>query len=122
MEIIIKGIAGKTEYENLKDLDGIDCPDCFSDYFDKTSYSKDVTGGYMDFVYENDNLYTRTIYNSTRKLTEDELISLGDYTQGQWSDGIGECFEQFPITINDEDVYLSPWYFGQELTFDQIEN
>jgi hypothetical protein len=121
-EIIIKGEAS-TDYFNLKELNGIDCQDCFSEYFDDTSYSNDVTGGYMFFKYENGKLMTYTTYDSNRKLTPSELENLSDYTQGQWSDGIGEGFEQYPCGYDDngDDIYVSPWFFGQEVEVEQIE-
>lgn len=111
----------QTDYKNLSDLDGIDCQDRFSDYFDNDfTFVENVTGGYMKFKYENGKLMTHTIYNSDRLLTEEELEVLKDYTQGQWSDGIGEGFEQFPVYVNDEDeVYISPWFFGQEINITQ---
>ena len=120
--VTIKGIAS-TNHNNLRELDGIDCQDCFSEYFDDTTYSDDVTGGFMYFSYEDGKLYTVTIYNSTRELSNDELTELGEYTQGQWSDGIGEGFEQFPLYIDDEsdEVYISPWFWGQKVTATQEE-
>ena len=71
----------------------------------------------MHFKLENGKLYTYTVYHSDRELTEEELKQLMDYTQGQWSDGIGEGFEQFPIMEDDEgeEVYISPWFPGQNI-------
>ncbi len=115
--ITVKGEASSNHY-NLQDLDGIDCQDCFSEFFDDTNtYYNDVTGGYMYFSYEDGKLYTITIYNATRELTASELVELGEYTQGQWSDGIGEGFEQFPCMESEEgeEVYISPWTPGQEV-------
>lgn len=44
------------------------------------------------------------------------LEELKDYTQGQWSDGIGEGFEQFSYKeIDGEEIYISPWYHGQKI-------
>ena len=65
-------------------------------------------------------LWTITEYLANRELTETELKDLAGETQGQWSDGIGEGFEQFPCTYhNDEEVYVSPWMYGQELEVKQ---
>jgi hypothetical protein len=119
-KITISGLA-KTDYQNLKDLDGINSHDTFSEYFHQSSYKDCVTGGYMSFKYELDKLWTITEYLSTRDLNTRELKELADYTQGQWSDGIGEGFEQYPV-MQDEDgneVYISPWCFGQELSITQ---
>src|SRR5687767_15190746 len=109
-KIVIQGEAS-TDYKDLKALDGIGCQDCFSEYLDNdNTYSKDISGGYMSFKLEGNKLYTITDYDSKRELTEEELLSLAKYTQGQWSDGIGEGFEQNPcIIIEDEEVYISPW-------------
>jgi hypothetical protein len=122
-EITIKGEA-RTDYEDLEELDGVDCQDRFSEYFDTgDSYVDAVSGGYMDFVFEDGKLWTVTKYTSNRELTQDELHDLGDYTQGQWSDGIGEGFEQNPVCVShgDEEAYISPWFSGQELTITQVK-
>lgn len=52
-----------------------------------------VTGGYMEFRYENGELYTYTTHDVSRQLTNEECKKVADYTQGQWSDGIGEGFD-----------------------------
>lgn len=120
-KITVKGVAN-TSYENLKELNGIDCQDEFSEYFDSDfTFKDDVSNGYMYFSYENGELWTYTTYNSTRELSKEELRMLEDYTTGQWSDGIGEGFEQYPCftTDNDEEVYISPWHFGQITTITQ---
>ena len=122
--ITVKGEAS-TDYSNLKELDGISCEDEFSDYFDMdTTYAEEVKGGFMSFKFENDILYTITTYDSSRELNEGELNSLMKYTQGQWSDGIGEGFEQNPCLITDdgEDVYISPWFYGQSIKISQKPN
>ncbi len=121
--ITVKGIAS-TDHFNLKELDGIDCQDSFSEYFDKTSYSDVVTGGYMYFKYSEGKLWTITIYDSSRELTQEELDNIGDYTQGQWSDGIGEGFEQQSCMEDDngEEVFISPWCRGQVLEVSQSIN
>jgi len=119
-KITIKGQA-KTSHKNLEELDGIDCQERFSEYFDDDSYVDAVTGGYMRFEYKDGKLWTITEYNSNRELTQDELHDLGEYTQGQWSDGIGEGFEQEPCMVDDngKEVYISPWYGGQKLDITQ---
>jgi len=130
-KIIVKGEA-QTSYPNLEELDGIDCQDNFSEYFDRNfSFKNDVNGGYMRFEFKKDKLWTITEYNSNRKLTEDELNSLKNYTTGQWSDGIGEGFEQEPCKYVEpyedeegeetEEVFISPWNYGQITTIEQIE-
>jgi len=120
-KITIKGEA-KSSHKNLQELDGINCEDNFADYFaDESSYNGPIEYGYMRFQFSNGKLWTITEYKSNVELTTDELNDLSEYTQGQWSDGIGECFEQDPVMIDDngEDVYVSPWFRGQELIITQ---
>jgi hypothetical protein len=135
-KIIVKGEAS-TDYPNLSELDGIDCQEDFSSYFgndEKSLIIKGVTSGYMSFQFENGNLYTITQYSSNEELTLDELEILKDYTQGQWSDGIGEGFEQEPCYFGNEydndstgdrnvymsrEVYISPWHVGQLVSVTQ---
>lgn len=122
-KITIKG-ESQTDYSNLKELHGIDCQDNFAEYFDDdVTYAKDIKSGYMDFRFEDGKLFTYTNYTSKRELTPQELIDLEDYTTGQWSDGIGEGFEQHPCMYDedDEEVYVSPWYFGQKTTITQVQ-
>ena len=120
-KITIKGVA-ESDFHDLAQLDGIDCHDEFCEYMDNNdcSASDALSNGYLKFEYDGKNLISVNTYESTRELTKDELHDLGEYTQGQWSDGIGEGFEQFPcIVIDGEEVYISPWYGGQKLTITQ---
>ena len=100
----------------LSSLGGLKDDTDFTDYFYDESFSGCVTEGYMRFVLENGELYTYTEYESSRELTERELKELGDYTQGQWSDGIGEGYEQIACKIiNGNSIFISPWFDGQKL-------
>ena len=121
--IVIKGEAGETNCKNKSQLNGVDCQDAFSEYFNYEcdSFSGDVHGGYMKFKYQDDKLFTLVEYFADRELTNDELEILKAYTSGQMSDGIGEGFEQQPCLYdeNDEEIYLSPWFRGQKLTVTQ---
>ena len=127
-KIIVKGEA-KTNYQNLSELDGIDCQDEFSEYFDKREHKslidKGVRNGYMrfDFDHKQDKLYTITEFQSDEKLDKNELELLGDFCQGQWSDGIGECFEQEPCFYDNDgkEVYIYPWFYKQEIEVYQEE-
>jgi hypothetical protein len=119
--ITVKGLA-KTSYKNKEELNGIDCQDEFSEYFDDDfTFKNDVSNGWMNFRYENDKLWTYTTYQSTRELTKEELAILEDYTTGQWSDGIGEGFEQNACfyTDDDKEVFISPWSANQKTTITQ---
>jgi len=129
MKLILKAVSQK--YGSM--FDGLECDDAvFCDYvnrkFDK--FPECVTGGYMRFEYNKklETLYVITEYE-TRKLTKEEEQQVIDYTQGQWSDGIGEGFEQQPFSgeeqwndpnpenFNKDVVYNpSPWHNGQKVT------
>lgn len=122
--IVIKGQAEARNEEgdeiigsDLEVLDGIDCQDEFVEYMDgDESYYEDLEDGYMDFHYEDGMLMTHTTYSSKRELTKEELDSLIEYTTGQWSDGIGEGFEQMPCFDDGEtSYYISAWQHGQEI-------
>lgn len=118
-KVIVTGDA-QTDYPLLHELDGIDCQDSFSEYMDSTeNCGGAITGGYLQFEYnsETNKLMSVTTYESSRELTEEELLTVEDYTSGQWSDGIGEGFEQQPCL--GDDVYVSPWYYGQEISTTQ---
>lgn len=124
-QIVIKAKAGSVYVDggghiDKSELHGIDCQDEFVEYMDD-DYRRKLSCGYMDFRYENGELYTYTVYSTKEELTEEELESLIDYTQGQWSDGIGEGFEQFPCMYTDDDkeVSVSPWFHGQVATATQ---
>jgi hypothetical protein len=117
-------IEGKatTETKDLKSCDGIDCQDNFSEYMNNDeSCNEAISGGYMEFELIDGVLTTVTEYDSTRKLTDDELHDVGEYTQGQWSDGIGEGFEQFECGEDKwgEEIYISAWCPGQVLKISQ---
>ena len=121
-KITIKGEAF-SDYENLSQLDGVDCQDDFAEYFGNDfSFKDNIESGYMYFSFENGKLWTVTEYFSDRELSKDELEKLSSYTQGQWSDGIGEGFEQEPCFYDKdgEEVYVSPWKREQVLETTQI--
>ncbi len=122
-KIIVKGEA-KTDYKNISELSGIDCQDNFAEYFDRgVSYEDAIEDGYMHFTVEDGKLMTITEYTSKRRLSGIELENLKEYTQGQWSDGIGEGFEQNECMIDDdgEEVFISPWFSGQVIQVTQEE-
>ncbi len=128
MKIRIIGKAGEHSKEYLDLYDGIDCQEDFTAYFgteQQPLIDKDVTSGYMSFEVIDGELYTITEYECKERLTDAEIQLLIDYTQGQWSDGIGEGFEQQPCAyIDDElddcELYVSPWYHGQEVTYQWV--
>ncbi len=119
-KVIVRAIAGGvyTEGESIDKslLNGVDCQDNFVDYIDDNLQEK-LSSGYMDFRFEDGELWTYTTYNTKEELNQDELEQLIEYTQGQWSDGIGEGFEQFPcLEIDGNEIFVSPWHPGQVAT------
>lgn len=114
-KVTIKALSGETNAKDLKILDGIKCGHDFVEYLDEDFAAK-LESGYMSFKLENGKLYTLTEYAVKEPLTQEELDKLAKYTQGQWSDGIGESFEQFGCAEeNGEEVFVSPWYRDQKL-------
>lgn len=118
-EITVKGDA-HTNYPHKQECHGIDCQDNFAEYFDDElqHLAKDIKRGYLSFEYQDGVLYAVTKYISTRPLDNDEMFMLLEYTIGQWSDGIGEGFEQQPLFYGrvdekDVEVYISPWHQEQ---------
>jgi hypothetical protein len=89
----------------LCSLDGVEYLDeVFSDHFDESGNEKalvkaGVGGGKMSFRFNSmrKQLEVVTEYELDRKLTAEEIEQLADYTAGQWSDGIGENFNQLQI-------------------------
>ena len=133
MKLILKALSQK--YGGM--FDGLTCDDAvFCDYvnFKYDKFPRCVTGGYMRFEYNKrlESLYVITEYDTTRKLTKEEEQQVIDYTQGQWSDGIGEGFEQEifsgDIPRLDDPEYdkkmesviynPSPWHNGQRVTIE----
>ncbi len=114
--------------DDLEYLDKTSDDQPFMDYYRSDLYSKEfedevkkvVHGGYMCFEYDKikNQLITKTVYRVDRKLKDEELKDLMSYTQGQWSDGIGEGFEQYPIESKNCEYYISAWHRGQNLWFD----
>ena len=113
-KIIIKGTA--STHNLLEDCDGISCHDEFVEYIDN-DYDGALKSGYLHFEVEGSDLMSITEYSSDRELTQDELEELASYTQGQWSDGIGEGFEQFPQGEDSDgaEIYISAWHPSQSL-------
>ena len=110
-KVIIKTISGQAFVGDVyltdrSKLNRIDCQDEFVEYIHEDFKSK-LNSGYMDFRFENDELYTYTIYSTKEVLTSEELVKLGEYTQGQWSDGIGEGFDHLEIKGYRDGLMLS---------------
>lgn len=128
MKIIFIAPAGKVYLDNsqividkyskqeLKDTaNSAESQENFVDYIGGPLTEK-LYSGYMTFKVE-DILYTITTYEIRESLTEKEINYLKEYTQGQWSDGIGENFEQEPCGyVDDKPLFISPWFQKQQIT------
>ena len=122
MKLIVKAICGAvqsdiddlTEDQILEAVDGLSNDNDFVEYLDD-DYCNKLESGYMSFKVINGKLYVMTTYEVNERLTSVEMDKLAEYTQGQWSDGIGESFEQFPRT--ELELYISPWYRDQKIEY-----
>jgi hypothetical protein len=54
-----------------------------------------LKGGFIELQYDDadQKLWVITEYDSPRRLNDDEIRFLVEYTRGQWSDGMGENME-----------------------------
>ena len=128
--VLVTGLA-HTYYPNLSRLDGLVADGAnLSEYFSEAETCNGaVSGGNLYFKVVDGELITHTEYQSTRRLTQAELLQLAQKTQGQWSDGFGEGFEQQPVFTDnswqsedgDSDVYVSPWCRNQVLKVQQTK-
>lgn len=118
--------------KELACLDGVACDANFAEYFhesftvgttvhegEQDLIDAGIESGYMWFEYDPEKkvLLVITEYEVAGKLPEETVEHLINYTQGQWSDGIGEGFEQNPVEIDGHDFYISPWNPSQKATF-----
>lgn len=117
-KIIFKAPAGKvtigSENREASDLDLIMCTGvtCQEDFVEYSDYGDYLESGIMSFVFENGILYTVTTYVVTDgdNFSEGDIEQIKEETTGQWSDGIGEGFEQSPACMfGDEEVFISPY-------------
>jgi hypothetical protein len=134
MRIVISGAAAAfdssknpiTDANELRKLDGLVAGDeICSDYLDGELDEIGLTEGTVKVAYDSgeNRLRVVTEYRSPRKLKKKELQALADYTQGQWSDGIGEGgFDDYAdetgITI---DVFPSD-SLGEPLSIEQVDD
>lgn len=104
----------------LAQFHGLDDQTDFLEYFDADWRHKLRGSAFLEFRYERDGdtgiLFAVTKYHCNEELSDTELAELARWTQGQWSDGIGEGFEQFPIERDGQDFYVSAWHLNQDLS------
>lgn len=114
-----EGDSQELTSEQLLQCNNVEIEDEFIEYCDE-DFAHKLTQGYTHFEVKEGKLYSVCVYEAKEELTEQELKLLTDYTQGQWSDGIGEGFEQFSCgEIDDLELYISPWIQGQVCTVEQ---
>ena len=110
--------------EVLKTLDGLAYLDeSFSDYLfngtgRKALEEAGISGGTLRFEFHSasDCLIAVTEYVTSRILSEQEAAMLGDYTVGQWSDGIGSNFFQERMAVG-----LAPQALVSDLQMLRVE-
>ena len=128
--ILVTGLA-HTNYPNLAKLNGLvaEGANLSEDFSSSVTCNGAVSGGNLYFKAVAGELVSHTEYQSTRRLTKAELQELAEKTQGQWSDGFGEGFEQNPVFTDnswedddgESDVYVSPWCSAQVLKVQQTK-
>jgi hypothetical protein len=111
------------QLEELKKLDGMVVDQ--EDHEDFTEHISCDYGfkepAYMKFKYDGrkKKLMVSVTYVTDRDLDDDQIKELMDYTTGQWSDGIGEGYEQTAAKqIDGNDVFISPWHDDQEIKYE----
>lgn len=57
----------------------------------------------------NGDLYGMAIVKSYGELDSAETIELANYITGQFADGWGESYEQHPVELGEDEVYISFW-------------
>ena len=112
-------------FAEIRRMDGISCDENFVGYMPEWDWVKS-TPAHMKFRYDpkTEKLITEVVYEVDDDITAEQKDELADYTQGQWSDGIGEGFEQRVCgnTINGEEIYISPWTHGQIIRVEEIQS
>lgn len=118
--------TAETNHDSPEDLHGQECDTRFWDYLPH-NLKNIVSEGYMDFRWgtlpedDEEQLLVYTVYKSPKRLNDAEMLELVQETQGQWSDGIGESFEQTPVYDSDGiEAYISAYHRGQVIHTRQI--
>ena len=95
-----------------KTLDGCIYEDMV-EYFDESETARaKIQSMIWEFESVNGCLYGKVNVTISEELTEEEIEAVREYICGQNSDGLGEGFEQQPIRIDDGEIYVSFWEYG----------
>lgn len=106
---IHRGVIEK-EFDGYNDDDMIEY---FYEGYSRTAKDK-LQSMIWGFESVNSCLYGKVTVTLSEKLTDEETEAIKNYICGQNSDGLGEGFEQQPIRINDEEVYVGFWHSGYD--------
>ena len=83
-------------------------------YLEEDKLSKKIYSIYPKVEVRNGNMYGTAVVRSYGALDKAELSTLKEYISGQFSDGWGESFEQHPVTLGSDKVYISFWNSGDD--------
>lgn len=78
-------------------------------YFHDENLNRKVYSAMPEVETRNGEIYGVVLVKSYGELDKSELIDLAEELTGQLSDGWGEGFEQRPITLDGDEVYISFW-------------
>lgn len=94
---------------NVNLIDYLDKSCCYDNKELENSIKEKVIRSKPTTKIVNNKLYGVMELELTKPLNEDEIEILKEYFAGQYSDGWGEGFEQFPIKINEGNMYVQFW-------------
>lgn len=83
-------------------------------YIDEDKLAKKIYSIYPKVEVRNGNMYGTAVVRYYGALDKAELSILKEYISGQFSDGWGESFEQHPVTLGSDKVYISFWNSGDD--------
>jgi hypothetical protein len=84
-----------------------------ADYLDEPLKGK-IASVEFDVARFGELLYGKVSCNLRVPLTADEQSEFVDWATGQASDGLGEGFEQRPVSTSEGDLYVSLWHGGAD--------
>jgi len=113
-------IKGEVRYisnpELSREMDGFVDDNPNNDFVEYMDNNQNFVKGTLSFEYDflEEKLYSIVTYKYLKDLKYLEVEDLVEYTIGQLYDGIGEGFEQFPINVGKEPLFVSPGYPKKE--------